>query len=94
MAIEIKVVFEETIQRMQVDFQAPQEMQVDFGNIQPIIVNAETYTGGYEVTPKVKPQTMPTANKLMVADVQVKAIPFYEVSNLENGKTIIIGGSE
>lgn len=52
--------------------------------------NADPYTGSYEVTPKVNAQTLPTAQKLMVDDVKVHAIPIFEVSNNDGGETIYI----
>lgn len=50
------------------------------------------YTGDYEVTPKIVAQSLPTADKHLSKDVVIKEIPYYEVSNQANGKTIIIGG--
>lgn len=35
----------------------------------------DEYTGTYEVTPQESPQTLPTANKVLHADVLIKAIP-------------------
>lgn len=52
---------------------------------------ADPYEGTYIVTPSGDPQTLETANKKMLNDVQVKAIPYYDVSN-EYGRTIYIGG--
>lgn len=50
------------------------------------------YEGEYEVTPKVSEETtLPTKNKKLTADVQVKKIPQYEVSNEFGGETLIIG---
>ena len=50
------------------------------------------YEGEYEVTPKVSEETtLPTKNKKLTADVQVKKIPQYEVSNQSGGETLIIG---
>lgn len=55
-------------------------------------VGYKDYTGEYEVTPATVPQVLETADKRMNSDVTVKEIPYYEVSNPQNGKTIIIGG--
>lgn len=57
-----------------------------------IPVGYKDYTGSYEVTPRVDAQTLPTTDRHMVDDVTVQAIPYYEVSNLQKGKTVIIGG--
>lgn len=51
----------------------------------------EDYTGAYEIVPSVEVQTMETSGKRMAADVQIQAIPYYEVSNTD-GLTAIIGG--
>lgn len=51
----------------------------------------EVYEGEYIVTPKVESQTLDTAQKLMRADVLIKEIPYAEVTNTSNGKTVTIG---
>lgn len=51
----------------------------------------DVYEGNYIVTPKVEQQTLKTAQKLMQADILVKEIPYAEVTNLSNGKTVTIG---
>lgn len=51
----------------------------------------DIYEGDYIVTPKVAQQTLPTAQKLMEADVLVKAIPFFNTSNTSGGSTVYIG---
>lgn len=55
-------------------------------------VDAEVYDGEYEVTPSQLEQKLETFNKLLKDDVTVKSIPYYEVDNIENGVTVIIGG--
>ena len=47
------------------------------------------YTGEYDVTPTIEGSVLPTADKLMEKDVNIKAIPFYEVSN-DTGETVYI----
>ncbi len=61
-------------------------------NIQKITEyqDADPYTGSYEVTPKVDAQTLPTAQKLMTDNVQIHAIPIFEVSNTNGGETVYI----
>ena len=68
-------------------------LDADFADFQKVTVreNIDPYTGDYEVTPKVSAQTMPTAQKYMTDDVQIKAIPFFETSNQSNGQTVYIG---
>lgn len=55
-------------------------------------VGYEDYSGSYNVVPKIKVQSLPTADKHLKENVTVEPIPYYEVSNL-TGKTIIIGGN-
>lgn len=49
------------------------------------------YEGEYEVTPSVDPQVLETAQKTMKRDVEIKAIPFFNVSNSSGGTTVYIG---
>ena len=57
----------------------------------PSVVGAETYAGPYEITPKAwEEQTLETAHKLMTDDVTVFRVPYYETSNLFDGKTAYI----
>nr|DAM66865.1 MAG TPA: hypothetical protein [Caudoviricetes sp.] len=50
------------------------------------------YDGDYEVTPATYDVvTLPTAQKLMRDDVEVKVIPQFAVSNAAGGETLIIG---
>lgn len=48
------------------------------------------YSGSYEITPKIDSQTMATQNKIMRRNVNIKAIPYFETSNLY-GNTVYIG---
>ena len=48
-----------------------------------------TYRGPYIVTPTKYEQLLETQNKVMKADVKVKAIPYYETSN-QSGTTVYI----
>ena len=50
-----------------------------------------TYKGEYEVIPRADPQTLETADLVMNADVEIAGIPYAEVSNESNGKTVTIG---
>ena len=51
----------------------------------------DEYDGSYTVIPKVEKQTLDTSQKLMKANVVVEKIPYSEVTNLSNGKTVTIG---
>lgn len=64
----------------------------EVGKIAVIKRDAEEYSGEYEVTPSADAQTLQTKNRLMADDVEIKPIPYYDVSN-EFGRTIYIGGN-
>ena len=68
-------------------------LNAKFADFQKVTVreNVDPYTGDYTITPKVNAQTMPTSQKYMTDDVQIKAIPFFETSNQSNGQTVYIG---
>lgn len=51
----------------------------------------ETYTGTYEVTPRVYEQILDTDNKIMEDDVTVHEIPVTRTSNPQGGLTVLIG---
>lgn len=56
-----------------------------------ITIAGEEYTGPYEVTPKAwVDQTLETEGLLMTDDVTVFKVPYYETSNLFDGKTVYI----
>ena len=65
-------------------------VQAEVQGIRPDTLPAE-YTGAYDVTPATAQQELETDGKRMAGNVTVQAIPYYEVSNPQNGKTIIIG---
>lgn len=77
--------------RLSVTFGAP-TMTVSTG--MPVareLVGADVYDGEYEVTPSAhEAQTLQTTNKLLLDDVTVIKIPYYETSNLSNGYTAYI----
>ena len=60
--------------------------------IEEVIANLPKYNGEYHITPSANEDiTMETAEKMMNADVRVEKIPYAEVTNLANGKTVTIG---
>lgn len=67
------------------------DTKVRFGETQTVSIGDEIFNGEYTVTPKVEAQTMPTKQKVMTDDVTVLAIPYAEVTNVSNGKTVTIG---
>lgn len=56
------------------------------------LINYDIYTGQYEITalPEVE-QILRTEKKILLADIVVKPIPYYEVSNDAGGITVSIG---
>lgn len=56
-------------------------------------IGYKDYDGSYLVTPKTVEQSLSTTDKHMTQDVVIAEIPYYEVSNQQNGTTIIIGGN-
>lgn len=51
----------------------------------------ETYTGTYEVTPKITPQVLETQGLRMEKDVSVNGIPISVIENQSKGNTVFIG---
>lgn len=81
---------------MEVVFQSSEEDRTfgaNMGEIQIVTkyIGGEPYDGDYSVTPKVDSQTMATKGKIMTDDVQIKSIPFFNVSNTSGGSTVYIG---
>lgn len=67
------------------------EIKLDFKDKIVLGEQYQDYEGEYEVTPRTVAQVLPTKEKNMKDNVTVKEIPFYEVDNLQNGKTVYIG---
>ena len=54
-------------------------------------VTAEPYQGEYTVTPLAREAVvLPTTNKMLLDDVTVTKVPYYETSNQSGGKTAYI----
>ena len=53
--------------------------------------SADTYTGEYEVTPRIYEQTLETEGKQMSDDVTVYEIPITRTTNPHGGQTVVIG---
>ena len=63
-----------------------------FGNLATAyMIGAPYYEGAYEVTPATTAQELKTKHKQMTEDVQINAIPFFDVSNTSGGSTVYIG---
>ena len=72
------------------------EFDTEFGDVVVLTVPVPggdwvAYDGDYIVTPKTDGQTLETANKVMLNDVTIKAIPYFETSNTSGGSTVYIG---
>ena len=62
-----------------------------FGEFIKVYDDVPLYDGEYEVTPRVREQTLPTAQKFLARDVKIEKIPYVEVSNNSGGVTASIG---
>lgn len=86
--IKVKVT---TMPAVSVGIVAAASLQVNVGSTTMTAPSElEQYTGPYEVVPKVNPQTLSTARKMMRDDVTVREVPYYEVSNQFGGNTVYI----
>lgn len=83
MSISLNVVLEEVNSTLGVSLGVAQ--------IVPEYIGGETYKGDYLVKPKVTEQTIPTRDKVMLDDVTIEPIPFFNVSNTSGGTTAYIG---
>lgn len=63
------------------------------GTIREIITGdaIEPYGGEYTVKPTVDDQVLDTKYKVLVDDLTVLAIPYYETTNIADGLTVYIG---
>ena len=68
-------------------------IEVEFGEIHTVTVSGDipAYDGKYQVTPDVDGFVLPTANHLMLQDMTVNPIPFFDVGNTSGGSTVYIG---
>lgn len=70
------------------------EFKFDFGEITRVGIDGEfpIYTGTYDVLPdSIKDIVLQTREKITLEDVRLRKIPYSEVANASNGKTITIG---
>jgi len=57
----------------------------------PTVITPNPYEGDYVITPRAhNTVTLETRNKTMTDDVTVLKVPYYETSNLFDGKTAYI----
>lgn len=91
--MRLDLCFVESSQRLDLDFlECDQSFDADFGQIQHVTeyVGGEPYSGDYIITPQVNGQVMSTKNKVMIDDVTISAIPFFNVENTSGGSTVYI----
>lgn len=90
--MRIHVDFAEQDAVFPVDFsEENDEFAVEFQDLYLTERSAAQFDGPYSVTPMVSGQTLETKDKFMRGNVEVTAIPFYQVSNPSGGSTIFIG---
>lgn len=89
-----EVIYDLEIDTNEKEIDVSQEQYDYLADTKEVIVrdtSHEYYQGMYDVTPRTYSQKLETAEKVMSKDVNVKSIPFFEVSN-KQGTTICIGG--
>lgn len=91
MTLDIR--FKELTERLNIQFtEVEEQFHLKFRETTPIThyVGGTPYEGAYDVTPTVEGKQLPTAQKVMLEDLIIKAIPRYDVTNLAGGTTIYI----
>ena len=89
--MKLDVKFSESKQSFKADFQSSNTtINADFGEVVEVDRHRDMYTGQYEAIPAVNSQTFATAQKVMERDFTVLAVPYAEVKNQSNGKTVTI----
>lgn len=68
-------------------------IKTSFGEVNKVteVLGGDLYEGLYDITPTVDGQTLETENKLLLEDVKINAIPYFDVSNTSGGSTVYIG---
>ena len=92
--MKINIQFIETKSQFSVSFiEIKSQFSVSFNEVQTITeyIGGEIYAGDYVITPKVSEQHARTSGKVMIEDMVIRAIPFFEVSNHSGGNTVFIG---
>ena len=93
--MRISVQFNQTNQKLAVEFNSNKKnFGMSFQALQPITARPEVdyYEGGYEVVPKATAQRLETKDKYLTDNVEIKEIPFANVTNNAGGITVTIGG--
>ena len=89
--MKIQVEFRETGAGFDLGFEGDSRFDIGFEEGLPGH-SAPSYSGEYEVIPRVTEQRLPTRDRQLARDILVHAIPYHEVENTERGTTAIIGG--
>lgn len=89
---KIKITFKE-ITKIKVDFSKTTNEKIHFNFENKIILGnfGEIYDGDYVVIPQIQEQSLTTKDKFLKDNVKIKKIPYYEITNISNGKTVYIG---
>lgn len=105
--MRILINFQPTSQKFPIKFKAAyrqlpikfrsvdKQIPITFHSFQRVSVfeHVEHYDGDYFVTPRVDEQTLETDSKLMLDDLTVKAIPYYDTTNAAGGSTVYIANT-
>lgn len=90
--MRIDIDFIQNDMTLDVAFQeSEQHIDYEFNEVIEVDKNHEVYMGEYDVTPNIEQQVLETANKVLVENVTIKKIPFFEVGNTSGGTTVYIG---
>lgn len=70
------------------------ELEVEFGEVFEIgngrPEGIEEYDGAYQIIPKREAQELPTKQKFLTENIEIKEIPVYSTSNNAGGNTVYI----
>lgn len=91
--MRLDIEFKELTGSFDVDIEETmQEFGADMGEIQHVteFIGGEEYKGEYIATPMTKEQLFETKGKVMLDNITVKKIPFFNVSNANGGNTVYI----
>lgn len=88
--IKVTVVPQETVRVRSAS--AGDVIKVAVGQGVAVYPDAPVYQGDYIVIPKAAEEvTLATADKLLLDDITIKEIPYYQTSNQSGGETVYIG---
>lgn len=89
----LDVTFEQIEDELDVQFDAEDDFEVDFGELSEIPPeDLPTYEGNHSIVPSFADQLLDTSGLLVEEDIKIEAIPLVRVSNNSGGMTVIIGG--